>query len=254
MEAAQVKNLGQIAAVIISPEPPDNKKILWYDENATEGCPIKYFDKADNRWNTGVGSSYTHPATHPPSIISQNSNNRFITDTERTAWNAKQNALTLPLSVGQGGTGRTTLESGRLLVGAGTSGIDVTPVASAGQSIRRNSANTAWEAFTPVSSQNNTWTPTRISGMSINEFKDCYYEKIGRVVYINGVIDTDSGAITVGGLPFPVRENEAYIIALTGLSTITSQFFAFLHKDTTNFSCNLGNQSTMRIRGFYLTD
>lgn len=34
-------------------------------------------------------NNYTHPATHPPSIISQDSSNRFVTDTEKAAWNAK---------------------------------------------------------------------------------------------------------------------------------------------------------------------
>lgn len=41
---------------------------------------------------TGVGG-YTHPATHPPSIIAQNSTNRFVTDTEKSTWNNKQNSL-----------------------------------------------------------------------------------------------------------------------------------------------------------------
>ncbi|MFV8347257.1 tail fiber domain-containing protein [Flavobacterium sp. ZB4P13] len=37
--------------------------------------------------------NYTHPANHPPSIISQDANNQFVTATEKEAWNAKQNAL-----------------------------------------------------------------------------------------------------------------------------------------------------------------
>jgi hypothetical protein len=38
-------------------------------------------------------SNYTHPANHPPSIISQDPSNRFVTDAEKAAWNAKQSAL-----------------------------------------------------------------------------------------------------------------------------------------------------------------
>lgn len=34
-------------------------------------------------------NNYAHPATHPPSIIVQDANNRFTTDVEKTAWNAK---------------------------------------------------------------------------------------------------------------------------------------------------------------------
>ncbi|MEK5277780.1 MULTISPECIES: hypothetical protein [Paenibacillus] len=34
-------------------------------------------------------TNYTHPATHPPSIIAQDASNRFVTDVEKTAWNGK---------------------------------------------------------------------------------------------------------------------------------------------------------------------
>lgn len=36
---------------------------------------------------------YEHPANHPPSIITQDAINRFVTDAEKSAWNAKQAAL-----------------------------------------------------------------------------------------------------------------------------------------------------------------
>lgn len=34
-------------------------------------------------------SNYTHPSTHPASIIVQDSSNRFVSDTEKSTWNAK---------------------------------------------------------------------------------------------------------------------------------------------------------------------
>lgn len=34
-------------------------------------------------------NNYVHPSTHPPSIISQDASNRFVTDAEKAAWNAK---------------------------------------------------------------------------------------------------------------------------------------------------------------------
>ena len=37
-------------------------------------------------------TAYVHPANHPASIITQDASNRFVTDTEKAAWNAKQNA------------------------------------------------------------------------------------------------------------------------------------------------------------------
>lgn len=38
------------------------------------------------------GASYTHPLTHPPTIIEQDTSNRFVTDAEKAAWGAKQPA------------------------------------------------------------------------------------------------------------------------------------------------------------------
>ena len=38
-------------------------------------------------------TNYTHPSTHSPDIISQDANNRFVTDAEKAAWSAKQAAL-----------------------------------------------------------------------------------------------------------------------------------------------------------------
>lgn len=47
---------------------------------------------ADKTKLDGVASgatNYTHPANHPPSIITQDASNRFVTDTEKATWNAK---------------------------------------------------------------------------------------------------------------------------------------------------------------------
>lgn len=41
----------------------------------------------------GALANYTHPANHPPSIITQDASNRFVTDAEKANWNAKQAAL-----------------------------------------------------------------------------------------------------------------------------------------------------------------
>lgn len=34
-------------------------------------------------------NNYTHPSSHPPSIIIQDASNRFVTDTEKSTWNSK---------------------------------------------------------------------------------------------------------------------------------------------------------------------
>ena len=38
-------------------------------------------------------NAYVHPANHAPAIITQDLNNRFVTDTEKATWNAKQGAM-----------------------------------------------------------------------------------------------------------------------------------------------------------------
>jgi len=46
------------------------------------------------RWNDmGYYEGYIHPLTHPPSIISQDLNNRFVTDFEKTRWNSQINSV-----------------------------------------------------------------------------------------------------------------------------------------------------------------
>jgi len=37
--------------------------------------------------------NYVHPTNHPPSVITQDANNRFVTDAEKVTWNAKQASL-----------------------------------------------------------------------------------------------------------------------------------------------------------------
>ena len=41
------------------------------------------------RRESGGGDNYIHPLTHPATIIVEDADHRFITDAERTAWNAK---------------------------------------------------------------------------------------------------------------------------------------------------------------------
>ena len=51
----------------------------------------KAVDQTLTRWeeySTG-GASYTHPATHPASMIEEDSTHRFTTDLEKNIWNAK---------------------------------------------------------------------------------------------------------------------------------------------------------------------
>ena len=46
-------------------------------------------DKAKLDGIASNANNYTHPSTHPATMIVQDANNRFVTDTEKTTWNAK---------------------------------------------------------------------------------------------------------------------------------------------------------------------
>lgn len=52
-----------------------------------------FMSAADKTKLDGVAANannYAHPANHPPSIITQDTENRFVTDAEKTAWNSKE--------------------------------------------------------------------------------------------------------------------------------------------------------------------
>lgn len=62
--------------------------------NAVPNGDAGFMTGADKAKLDGVqagANNYIHPATHPPSIIVQDTNNRFVTDTEKATWNAKAN-------------------------------------------------------------------------------------------------------------------------------------------------------------------
>lgn len=55
-------------------------------------------DKAKLDGVAAGSNNYTHPAAHPPSIIVQDANNRFVTDAEKNTWNAKASTATVTAS------------------------------------------------------------------------------------------------------------------------------------------------------------
>lgn len=83
---------------------------------------------------------YSHPAAHPASMITESTTKRFVSDTEKTAWNGKAdgshnhnasniNAGTLPLT--RGGTGQTSGAAVRNALGLGNT-TGALPVANGG--------------------------------------------------------------------------------------------------------------------------
>jgi len=47
----------------------------------------------DINGNLSAPAAYTHPSQHLPSIIAQDSNNRFVTDAQISLWTGKENSL-----------------------------------------------------------------------------------------------------------------------------------------------------------------
>ena len=57
---------------------------VWVDEEA------KTYEYNGSTWNATVtGTAYTHPDTHPATMIEDDETHRFVTDDEKAAWNAK---------------------------------------------------------------------------------------------------------------------------------------------------------------------
>lgn len=71
--------------------------------NAVASGNSGFMTGADKAKLDGVAvnaTNYTHPTNHPPSIITQDSSNRFVTDAEKATWSAKQPAGTYATGTG----------------------------------------------------------------------------------------------------------------------------------------------------------
>ena len=64
-------------------------------------------------------NNYVHPANHPASVITQDAGNRFVTDVEKAAWNAKQPAGTYATGTGTA-SGTNTGDQTAITGNAGT--------------------------------------------------------------------------------------------------------------------------------------
>jgi len=111
---------------------------------------------ADKTKLDGIAASannYTHPASHLPSIITQDASNRFVTDTEKSTWNAKQALLVSGTSI-KSVNGTSLLASGDLEVGYrnipqnSQSAAYTCVLADAGKHILHPSADTTARTFT----------------------------------------------------------------------------------------------------------
>lgn len=65
---------------------------LKVDKVAGKGLSTNDYTTAEQTKLAGIATGanlYTHPANHPASVITQDTGNRFVTDAEKTTWNAK---------------------------------------------------------------------------------------------------------------------------------------------------------------------
>ena len=61
-------------------------------DNISEGTTNKHFSVTEKDKLSGIAAganNYSHPINHIPSIITQDANNRFVSDTEKSIWNGK---------------------------------------------------------------------------------------------------------------------------------------------------------------------
>ncbi len=83
----------------------DAEKAAWNAKAETAAATVEAdglmsaSDKTKLEGISAGANNYSHPATHPPSIIVQDSGNRFVTDTEKATWNAKASTTAATASV-----------------------------------------------------------------------------------------------------------------------------------------------------------
>lgn len=82
----------------------DAEKAAWNAKASTANATASaagLMANTDKSKLDGIAASannYVHPANHPPSIITQDASNRFVTDTEKATWNAKASTVAATVS------------------------------------------------------------------------------------------------------------------------------------------------------------
>lgn len=92
-----VANLGGGDMLKATYDPTNKAADAFAMANMVEGTTNKIFTATERTKLSGIATganNYTHPANHPPSIITQDSSNRFVTDAEKSTWNGKANTVT----------------------------------------------------------------------------------------------------------------------------------------------------------------
>lgn len=76
----------------ITQEQLDGQLILKVDKVDGKGLSTNDYTTAEKNKLNGIANganNYNHPANHPASIISQDANNRFVSDSKIASWDGK---------------------------------------------------------------------------------------------------------------------------------------------------------------------
>jgi lysophospholipase L1-like esterase len=88
--------LARVGSVVSNPQDPSGDGLILGESSVTayRGDRGKAaYDHCQSAHAPADANNYVHPANHPASVITQDTNNRFVSDAEKAAWNAKQAAL-----------------------------------------------------------------------------------------------------------------------------------------------------------------
>ena len=93
LSAADIRPLADWVATVVDALPFQVVFSESVTKRCVESCTItEDYTSEEKAKLAGVAAganNYQHPATHPASVIVQDSTHRFVTDTEKTTWNGK---------------------------------------------------------------------------------------------------------------------------------------------------------------------
>lgn len=125
----------------------DSEKAVWNAKASTAAATssasglMSAADKAKLDGVAAGANNYTHPSSHPATMITQDSSNRFVTDTEKVSWNAKASTAAATSSAGGLMSAADKAKLDGIAAGAGTAG-SATDTVIGGRTVADSSAPT----------------------------------------------------------------------------------------------------------------